>query len=137
MSKFEIFKCFRVLHPENMEVISVTKKVLKLDKSKDEILEQLRNIYDISVADDVSKFDITIEVNERQSSNILLNLTTFAPLNYDKSIFVILLQLLNIFSQVVRSLFQVSSILLEDSTKSKVFELSYSIGLLLIRIESG
>ena len=58
---------------------------MKLDKSNDIILEQLRNIEDISVANDVTKFDKFTEVNETQSSNILLYFVTLVPINSDKS----------------------------------------------------
>ena len=44
VSKFDTFKYFYDLHPENIYFIFVTEWVLKLDKSKDIIFEQLRNI---------------------------------------------------------------------------------------------
>ena len=85
-------------------------------------------------ADEVSKFDIKTEVSEKQSSNILLYLFTFAPLNWDKSISIILSHLLNIFSQVIKSLSQTSSIVLKESFKYNIFELIFINGLLLLII---
>ena len=85
-------------------------------------------------ADEVSKFEITIEVNEKQSSNILLYLFIFVPLNLDKSISVILSHLVNIFSQVVKSPSQISSILLKESFKYRILDLIFVNGLLLLII---
>ena len=83
------------MHSENIEFILLTNVVSKF-KFKDINDLQPQNMYSILVTNDVLKLFKFIEVKEIQSQNIKDISVTFFELNFDKSIFEIFDNLLNI-----------------------------------------
>ena len=91
------------VHASNIPVILVTLEVLKLVKSNEVKLSQPLNIYDISITDEVSKFETSIDFNDSQFSNILFIFSTFEVLSIDIFNFSKEVQESNIFDKSVTS----------------------------------
>ena len=101
----------------NILDIFFTFEVSRKDKFNESKLSHPTKKTLISTADEVSKSDIIIEVNEIQFSNIKSNLSTFVPTNPDKSTSVIFSHPENILEQFTKLLIQVISMILGEFSK--------------------
>ena len=75
---------FNEKQPQNIESMSYTSVVLKLDKSNEVKCEQSLNIFLILSAFSVLKLDKSKEINEEHSLNILCISSTSSVLKLDK-----------------------------------------------------